>query len=259
MFLRKLATLFVYAFFAFGAVFQGLFTYTVVVLFTRSPEKRKLRLRKCVSASFRFLLWLQSFLHVYKVRYINLSVLHQAKDTVFIANHPSLVDYVMIMAQLEANVCVMVKETLTQSFMRFVIAHLGYVHNKMGLDELHQALANKDNMLIFPEGTRTKDFAHVHFVRGAANFALRKQKNIIPIFIRCSEEGYLNRKFLDLHIPQRVPEFVVEVGTPIVVDKYINECATLAIAARHLTHDLEIMYQDYYLQHCGKQVNDSNS
>ena len=231
--------------FVIGSIIYGSIVYGVIILFTREPLKREQRLRSIVRSTFAFFIKLCGFLSCFKVKVKNLEALHQSKNVVIIANHPSLVDYVIIASLMNLDVTVMVKETLTNGFMKMIIKHLGYFHNKTPIEDMEKILKQNNGVLIFPEGTRTKDYSNIHFVRGAANIALRKELDILPIFINSTQRSYLASSFFNFNIPKDVPIFNIEVGEAIKVKEYAENYSTLAIAARHLTKDLEKLYQDY--------------
>ena len=88
----------------------------------------------------------------------------------------------------------MVKAKLTHSFMRFVISGLGYVTNECDPQELNAIIASGENVLIFPEGTRTAPNGVIHFHRGFANLALETKALIFPLFISSDVPGFLATK-----------------------------------------------------------------
>lgn|SRR5574344_158442 len=243
--IRAINTLLVYVLFIIGALLNGLAVYFVLLLCTKSGIQRQGALRKSVSYSFRFFLWLCNFLCVFKVNFKNIKNFSAIDHAVIIANHPSLVDYVIIMSIMKNDTCVMVKESLTKTFMRFVIHNLGYFHNKSDINTVKKIIEDSPSVLIFPEGTRTKDYRNINFARGAANIALRNNFVIVPVFITCNVDDYLTYSFFSFKINDEIPVFTIDIGEPILLDCYLKECNSMAIAARHLTSNLQQMYQEY--------------
>lgn len=87
------------------------------------------------------------------------------KGELIIANHPSLLDVVFFLSKIKHLNCV-VKGKLGQNiFLAFAIKACGYISNRND-DELLtnclNALQNGESLLIFPEGTRTKDTIMLH-------------------------------------------------------------------------------------------------
>ncbi len=242
-FFRTLATIFAYFCFIFGALLQGIIVYLFLTFFVWSKTKRQRYLRKCVKFSFRIFLFICSVLRVFKVKCCDLSILRDPKAKIIIANHPTLIDYVVLCSQLSENCNAMVKSKLLKGFMRPIIKHLGYVSNESSLDDIENVAKSHEELLIFPEGTRTKDPKALKFMRGAANISCRLNLSIYPIYIYCDEPGFLSSKFLNIYAPPKMPTIYVEVGEVIDPNSYIND-EHLAVAARHLNQELEQLYQN---------------
>ncbi len=241
-FFRLIPTLIAYGVFIFGALSQGILIVILLHLFVWNKQKRTLAIRQCVKLSFKFFVWLCRVLGVFKVNFNNLDKLKNLNNKIIIANHPSLVDYVILTSCLPNNVSVMVKYKLTKSFMRFIIKALDYVHNEMDYSALKQNLSNNDNFLIFPEGTRTKDNTNYKFHRGFVHIALNQNLKIVPIHISCDVPGYLNSKFLDTNVPNTTPVFTIDVKDEIDPKDFQKEDTKESIVSRHLTKSLEEQY-----------------
>ncbi len=98
-----------------------------------------------------------------------------------IANHPSLIDVVVLISCIRDANCV-VKESLWQNpFMRGPIRTAGYISNDGSIDMLEtaaQVLQDGQTLIIFPEGGRVQRRGQPpDFHRGAAAIALRGGKN----------------------------------------------------------------------------------
>ncbi len=242
--LRTFTTIIAYSVFFVGALFNGILVYLFLIVFCRSKRERELKLRATVNAGFRIFLWLCRVLRVFKVNVENIDGLEAINSAVIIVNHPTLVDYVIITAHMNIHSSVMVKHALTNGFMRFVIKHMGYVTNQSGYEEFEALLTQGDNILIFPEGTRTRDPNKLKFQRGAMNLAIRKGVPILPLYLYCDVAGYLNRGFLSIKAPKREPTFLLKVGDIIPVDNFPNDGPD-SIRVRHLTKELEGKYEAF--------------
>lgn len=244
-FIRSLTTLIAYGVFFTGATSQGVLLYFLLVIFVRNHNKRQQLLRLSVKYSFKFFLWLCATLRVFKVYFENFSVVENIDSSLIIANHPTLVDYVILTSKLSTRNNSMVKHKLTEGFMGPVIRHLGYISNKSEYSEIVQARESGDNIVIFPEGTRTKDISKITFHRGAANIANRLKMPIYPAFIYCDTENYLNRDFLSLKAPKEMPKIYVFFGDKIEPSiPNDGEEHHYGILARRLNAQMEAMYID---------------
>ncbi len=79
--------------------------------------------------------------------------------TVYVANHPSLVDAPFLLARLPDAVCIFKPAILRNPFLAPTALMSGYVAGDRGVDlirEAAQQVADGKSLLIFPEGTRTR-------------------------------------------------------------------------------------------------------
>ena len=81
-----------------------------------------------------------------------------APGTVYIANHPTLVDAPLILARLPDAVCIFKPSLMRNPAIGPAAAMAGYVRGDTGLDLIRAAaakVADGQSLLVFPEGTRT--------------------------------------------------------------------------------------------------------
>lgn len=134
-------------------------------------------------------------------------------------NHTSLWDVVFIIARLPQAICMM-KRSILQNPVLGVGARLaGYIANDANTRSFRHAsaaLADGGQLLLFPEGTRTRPDAHwINPLKGGcALIAIRSRVPVYPIFIRS------NTRFLQKGWPLwRRPVFpitlAIELGEPI--------------------------------------------
>ncbi|WP_349644343.1 lysophospholipid acyltransferase family protein [Campylobacter sp. RM15925] len=101
-----------------------------------------------------------------------------------VANHPSLIDVVFLISKIRRANCI-VKGDLTKNvFLSFAIKACGYIPNTANEELLERsvcALENGENLIVFPEGTRTKD--EINFHKAASHIATKAASEIIGIAI----------------------------------------------------------------------------
>lgn len=81
-----------------------------------------------------------------------------ARGTVYVANHPSIVDATVILARLPDAVCIFKPSLMRNPAIGPAAVMAGYVRGDTGLDLIKAAgakVAAGQSMLVFPEGTRT--------------------------------------------------------------------------------------------------------
>jgi 1-acyl-sn-glycerol-3-phosphate acyltransferase len=117
--------------------------------------------RWMISAAFRFYL---QILTVFCACRFDLSEIDRLRDEgplIVAANHPSLLDVVMIISRLPNAVCIM-KASLMDNILFGAAARLArYIRNDAALDMIigsRHELDQGAHLVIFPEGSRTLDF-----------------------------------------------------------------------------------------------------
>lgn len=150
--LRRLLTGFCWVCFGLGGLLMSLFWFPYLNIAEKDKDRRVLRARKSISASFRLFMKLCDVLAVTGTDLSSIEQLKQAKGTIIVANHPGILDYVIIASQLPQLDC-LVKSSLKQNFfLRGVVRAADYLLN----DESEELLANckerlssGNNILIF--------------------------------------------------------------------------------------------------------------
>jgi 1-acyl-sn-glycerol-3-phosphate acyltransferase len=110
--------------------------------------------------------------------------------TVYIANHPTLIDATILLALLPDAVCIFKPSLMRNPAIGPAAAMAGYVRGDTGLDLIKAAasrVAAGQSLLIFPEGTRTVKGTTLGKMKpGFALIADRAQAPVTLIIIRGS-------------------------------------------------------------------------
>lgn len=185
---RILATGFSFLLFGIGGSLLALLVFPLINLICRDPSHRRYRAQQFISVCFRFYLKLLDYLGVMSYEIKGLETLRSDRGRVIIANHPSLLDVVLLIAALPRVDCV-VKQALWHSpFLGGVVKAAGYISNhdpETLIAECSHSLKVGGCLILFPEGTRTTPGHAIRFQRGAANIALRAQADIRLVSINC--------------------------------------------------------------------------
>lgn len=197
---------------------------------TRIPLGRKL-----ISGSFRaYLVFLKCFCSV-RIDASALDLLRQDRPLIVVANHPSLLDAVVLLAGLPHTVCVM-KGSLGRSLLFGPMSRLsGYITNDDPMGLIRQAcdeLAAGSQILIFPEGTRTRQFPVNPFGEATAFISARSGVAVQTLLIDFSSP-YLGKTWPLLKKPQLPLSISVRLGR-----RFESEQGRLA-----LTEQLESYYR----------------
>jgi 1-acyl-sn-glycerol-3-phosphate acyltransferase len=154
-----------------------------------------------------------------------------------VANHPTLLDVVLLVSQMPAVDCIVIRGLWRNPFLRWPVSWAGYLPNSEGevlVEECAATLRRGHSLLVFPEGTRTVPGKPLRMQRGAAHIALAAGSEILPVTIAC-DPPTLFKGNPWYRVPARRFHLHVVVGTPIAARDFVREGEAPARAARRLT------------------------
>jgi 1-acyl-sn-glycerol-3-phosphate acyltransferase len=201
-------------------------------------DERRYRIsQRCIHESFRFFIRTWRALAVFDYRFENAAALKTDAGCIIVANHPSLIDYMLIVALLPRCDCI-VKEALWNNFFtRGIVRCAGYIPNRnagLMLNECRKRLSTGNCILIFPEGTRTRPGQPFSLQRGAANIAVRCGVPVRLIHIACRPVFLSKNDKWWRGLPSR-PVFHIRIGDKIDSTAFLKKAGAPSTAARHLT------------------------
>lgn len=246
---RILGTGFCFVCFGIGGIILSLLVFPAQRLFIRDIEQRKHRARHTVHVAFHFFIGLMRRLRIFNFDFSAAEQLSKAQGQIIIANHPSLIDVVALIAMTPNADCVVKAQLFRNPFMRGVISSTGYISNadpdKL-LDDCADSLAKGNNLIIFPEGTRTTPGQPLVFQRGAANIALRAKRGYLALHIDCCPST-LTKQEQWYQVPKIKPGLSIRYLQHIALQTDIEQLSP-SLAARQLTRDLQQFYQQVVQQ-----------
>ena len=187
---RVLATGSAFLFFNLGGVILTLTVFPIIRLCTPQGAARIKFTRKMIHYIFKGFVGYMRFMRIISVDVANVERLKQAKGKVVIANHPSLIDVVVLISLLENADCVVKSALWRAPFIGGVVRSAGYIPNDTDPEVFIQAckdsLSAGANLVVFPEGTRTTPGELPSFKRGAGNIAVRTNADFLPVLIYVS-------------------------------------------------------------------------
>jgi 1-acyl-sn-glycerol-3-phosphate acyltransferase len=228
-------------FLTFGA--GGLLFLLVVVpllhLLVRDEVRRVRLARGVIRLSFRGFVALMRGTGVLSVEVCGAHRL-RGGGRLILANHPTLIDVVLLMALVEQCDCVVKGALGRNPFTRGPVRAAGFVANDGGeglLADCVRSVRAGSNLIIFPEGTRSTRGEPLRLQRGAARVAVHGALDITPVRIRCTPPT-LARGEKWYRVPPRRAHIRIEVDPTIPVGDFIAAAPHPALAARHLTRHL---------------------
>ena len=157
-----------------------------------------------------------------------------------VANHPSLLDVVVLFALLRQADCIVSAEWARNPFLWGVIRAAGYISNAPGpaaVAECVKRLEAGRNLVIFPEGTRSPVGRLGPFQRGAAHASLRSGVPLTPVVIRCDPRALAkDQSWYD--VPEGGFRVTIRVLDPIPPEGAQYDGVAVPVAARRLMAEL---------------------
>jgi 1-acyl-sn-glycerol-3-phosphate acyltransferase len=253
---RIAATGFCFAVFGFGGLVVLCLLFPLLRLLVWRRSLRQTLARDIVSLSFWFFCRLMTAVGVisYEVRGIEKL---QRRGLLVVANHPSLIDVVMLISLLRQPDCVVKAAAWRNPFMLGPVSLCGFIRNQNGpqlIDDCIASVRSGSNLVIFPEGTRTRmEALHLRQVnplqRGAANIAVRGNLPLTPVVITVSEP-MLTKQQPWYQAPLRRPHFVLTVFDDLDPAHLVPAHTTPTLAARKVEEHLS----DFFNRELKKDV-----
>ncbi len=237
---RIFATGYSFASFGLGGLIIGLLVWPLVTLISPNTATRRSRMQAVVHLTFRYFIWQMCQLRLMTLTVENRDALLQPGQLI-VANHPTLIDVVVLISLIPRTRCV-VKDTLLRNpFTRGPIMSAGYIANSASAELIRESAAilrGGESLVIFPEGTRTTPGVQSRFQRGTANIALESGLPIRPVLIDCNPST-LTKGLPWYSVPERRFDVRLRVADPIPTASFLDAAPNRALAARRLNTHLE--------------------
>lgn len=227
--------------------------FPVLQLLPIGLEKKVSMNQTLIHLAFRLFVWLMQFVGVLKLSVQGKQRLSSGKGKLVIANHPSLIDVVVLISLLKQTDCVVKQGLWKNPFLKGVVSAAGYISNsdpKGLINDCVKVLRNGRNLIIFPEGTRSKPGCPMKFHRGAANMAINTPIDITPVIIHGTEGG-LGKGDKWYQVPKNGQfHLSVKVAENIVVQHFIEiENNHKTVKVRRLNNYLQNFYKEAVSNH----------
>jgi len=226
--------------------FVGLAGVVVFPLLNALVWRRRWRkevARRMIWLTFRGIVNAMCLLRVIRVDITGLERLDR-RGLLILANHPSLIDVVLLMAFVKRADCIIKRGVWRNPFTHATVRAADYIRNDSGPELVEKCIASLEsgsNLIIFPEGTRTPEHGFVRLKRGAANIALRTSCNVTPVLIRCTP-AVIGKGWQFWRTLSRSVHYKIEVREDIDTRSFTNQAQNEPLAARRLT----LYLQEYF-------------
>jgi len=238
---RLFGTGILYVIFGAGSVFLGLVVMLpLAALFAAAPQRRVRWWRRVIQAAFAGFVRLAGWLRVFDVRFTNTAGL-QKPGQMIVANHPSLLDVVILISKLPDVDCVIKHRLSRNPFVSVQVWMADYVRNDSAEEVVRECARRLDagrSLIVFPEGTRTRRSQPLKFQRGAARMMLACDAPVRPVVIQCYPRS-LAKGDPWYSIPERRIQYQFVVEPCLDIDEFRRSSRAESARARRLTSHLE--------------------
>ena len=231
-----------FAYFGLSSVFASFIIFPLIHLFIWDKKAQYNAKIAVVQNHFSFFIRLMFWLAHYKIDTSALQKYKNLRSTVIVANHPTLIDVVVLISALPHPDCVVAGRLFNNFWIRKIVGQL-FVSSSANPEELlercRKSLHDGNNMIIFPEGTRTRpETAGKALKRGAAQIALRAGADILPIHIKTENLVGLGKheSLFKVHC-NGYAQLTVEPHAMLAIDSFNHE--PFSQAARTLTEAIK--------------------
>jgi 1-acyl-sn-glycerol-3-phosphate acyltransferase len=230
-----------FAVFMLGGGFLALVVIPSCRLLGGDAVARYRRVQRVISRSFRLQLWFMRVIGVVKKGHFRgLEHLASGGPFLIVANHPTLIDVVLLISRLPEVDCVVKRALWEHPFLGGVVQAANYIQGE-GTAFMECALERLrlgHSIILFPEGTRSPRRGLRPFQRGAARLALASEARIVPVVIRC-EPPFLMKGQPWWDVPDRPLNLSLQFGAPDEIPLPEGEPENGPLGARALTDSME--------------------
>ena len=236
-FWRVITTGLSFIIFCGGGLFLSFIICPVISLLSPNKKTRAKRTQHMISFVFDCFIHIIQLFGLVKVNAKEIHKLRKIKGCLIISNHPTLIDYVIIVSKLRHCTTVVKEDIFKNFFFKRVVSSANYIPNTQSLEtfeKIQKSVKEGNNILIFPEGTRSVPGTPLTLKRGAANISLRAGVPIQMIYINISE-NLLTKGNPWYKIPKNRALYYLKNGERIEPSSFLKTGVAKTLAARHLT------------------------
>lgn len=225
-----------FVFFGIGGLLLTFTVFPFIRVFEKDLLARQRRAQAIIQRTFKLFLWMIRGVGAADVELVGMEKIRGDRGCLIVANHPSLIDYVMIASCLPQCDCVVKSEVFKNPYMKGIVSVAGYVSNENASQFLKECVTRLHKghvLLVFPEGTRTTPGELSTLVRGAAQIATHAKIDLRLVHVTVSPH-FLTKNHKWYNVPETKPVFKVEAMEMIKVEPFFFDACSANVAARRL-------------------------
>ena len=229
-----------------GGLLLAVVAFPAIDLLTPAASQRRERYHDVMRWAFRAFVGMLTGLRVIAVKIDDPGLLRGSKGVIVVANHPTLIDIVLLSAFIPRAQCIVKRELLDSPFLGRIVRGSGYIPNDLEpealVDACRAALADGRSLIVFPEGTRSRPGVPLHFHRGFAHIATLLEADIQLALISCVPP-MLTKGEKWWAVPPRRPQFIISPAGWIRAASWQSD-GYRSLAARNIVRRAERFYNE---------------
>lgn len=257
---RWVFTFLAYFLYGFFSILAGIIFF---IPFLILPKKIKKKLAQfLVHLSYLLLTKFLIITGVMNIKVDNKKLLQDLKGTLVIANHPSFLDIVVLMSILPRADCLVKASLWKNPFIGWVVRASQYIVSDNPLllvDTCMERLRAGNNIVIFPEGTRSNLDSLKDFQRIYASIAINCECNLVPVFLQCTPPA-LTKQCRWYRIPSK--KFIFDIivfppinlkminnnGAPVSSKEFSAKIEQFFTSLMKNTSNSQLLFQQYFVE-----------
>lgn len=248
---RTLVTVCCFVAFGLGGTLLSATLFPSLMVIPVPQGTRQHLARKLIGFFFRALVRLLEYTGCMTLHTTRIEFLEKHTGSLILANHPTYIDVVVLLSLVPQGNCVVKGALWRNPFYWSVVRAAGYIRNdapESTINACAQKLRQGESIVIFPEGTRTRNGEPMHFLRGTAHIALQANPAIVPVLIHCDPPTQTKGEPF-WRVPCRPFNFRVTVLDPVPTVSFLHETQGTAISARKFTNALQGYFSQELTRH----------
>lgn len=215
---RILCSGFSFSLFLMIALLLAIAVFPVIRFVSRTRERSQARVRAVIHFMFGWIMNVWSSLPVmHAPRIHGREILDRVGPCIIVANHPTLIDAVLLGSLVPNFNCVAKPALCRDRFLGGPIRAAGYVASNDAREVIRlcqEGFARGQSLIIFPEGSRSFETGLRPFSRGAVQLAVRTGLPLVPAVIRCSPPTLMKHQRW-FEVPERAFQLSLQFYPPL--------------------------------------------
>jgi len=182
--------------FGLGSVLISVIAFPIMKVLFPNPKRFRKAGHRFISMMFRFFVGFMTVIGCSYLTTPDKKKFRSLKSCVVVANHPSLLDVVMLISLIPNADCIVNAYLGEKNILHIIVRQL-YIPTSLTHEEIMtkcaESLHDGSCLIIFPEGTRSLSGGQHPYKKGAARIALTSGCPIVPVYMGGNDKRGLRK------------------------------------------------------------------